>query len=273
MEGVPIYHRDGTELALEARDDSRAEMRRVLRLAKLPSEQRRERIGVAKSTQDDARKIFPALAEHAGLIERQSRKDPYTLTQLGRLAVQSGRETSPGAMVVPERRRGSPKFSPPRRRKRGRRPARRKSRRKATPAELAAGEQLLYERTTRHEALLDRVTDCLAKVKDYEHSSSYDLVADPGEKRELVLFEIKTLEADEASQVRRAVGQLLFYENVVIPQHWPGRKALLAAVFEAAVSDYLADFLQSVRIGAIWCDASGLHAQNAVAKRIVKLLR
>jgi hypothetical protein len=273
LEGWPIDNRDGMELALEARDDGKAEMRRMLRLAKLPSEERRKKLGISEAQQNNARKIFPALAVHAGLIERQSRRHPYTLTQLGKLAVGSGREVRPGAARA-VRRRGAGGFSStPRRRRKGRRPSPPKSPRTATPEEQAAREQLLYERTDRHEDLLDRVIDCLpAKFKDYEDRSSYDLVADRGRKHELLLFEIKTLEADEASQARRAVGQLLFYDRVVIPQAWPGRKTLPAAVFETAIPDYLTEFLQAVRIGAMWCDENGLHAQNALGRRIAKIV-
>jgi hypothetical protein len=271
VESWPIDNRDGMELALEAKDDGNAEMRRMLRLAKLSSEERRKKLGISKHQQANARKIFPTLAIHAGLIERQSKRHPYTLTQLGKIAIESGHEAGPSPSPVVAKR-GAQRFSaPPQRRRRGRRPPRPASPRTLTPEELAAREQLLYERTDRHEALVDRVIGCLSsKFKDYDDRSSYDLVADRGGRHELLLFEMKTLEADEVSQARRAVGQLLFYDRVVIPRKWPGRKAALAAVFEAAISDYLAEFLQTVRIGAMWCDEGGLHAQNAVAKRILK---
>jgi hypothetical protein len=83
---------------------------------------------------------------------------------------------------------------------------------------------------------------------------------------------MKTLESDEVSQTRRAVGQLLFYEKVVVPQKWPARKVLSAAVFEAPISEDLCGFLQAVGIGSIWCDEEGLHALNRAGRRIVKVL-
>ena len=66
--------RDGTEVALEAKDDSPAEHRRMLRLVDLTSAERVEAkvSRTTKTSQDNARKILPALAESSGLIERQS---------------------------------------------------------------------------------------------------------------------------------------------------------------------------------------------------------
>ena len=275
IERWAFNHRDGMELALEARNDGEAELRRMLRLLKLPRESRREKLGISKTQQENAWKIFPTLAEHAGLVEQQSYRHPYTLTELGREAIEANVEIRP-----PETRRSrrSPaprsRFKPaPRRRRRGRRPPARSPRRTLSAAEQAAAEQLLYERTERHEDLVDRVTDHFpAAFKPDEDRFSFDLLVDPGAGEDLVLMEMKTLESDEVSQTRRAVGQLLFYEKVVVPQHWPDRRIRSAAVFEAAISEDLCDFLQAVGIGSLWCDGEGLHPLNRAGRRIAKAL-
>jgi hypothetical protein len=274
VERWPIYHRDGMELALEAKDDGQVELDRVLRLLQLSSDDRLEKLGVSKSRRNNARKIFPALAEHAGLIEQQSTRHPWTLTQLGKQAVEAGGELGPSTGRQ-RSSRGPLRFrSAPRRRRAGRRSSTRSRRRALSPAEQAAAEQLLYERTERHEDLVDRVMDHLPSAckAAEEDRFSFDLLVDPGPKKELVLLEMKTLESDEVSQARRAVGQLLFYEKVVVPQNWPDRKVLSAAVFEAAIAEELSDFLQAVSIGSLWCDEVGLHPLNRSGRRIAKAL-
>jgi hypothetical protein len=272
IERWAFNHRDGMELALEARNDGEAELRRMLRLLKVPRESRREKLGISKTQQENAWKIFPTLAEHAGLAEQQSPRHPYTLTELGKKAIEAGVELRPP--MGPRSSAPRSRFKPaPRRRRRGRRPPARSPRRALSAAEQAAAEQLLYERTERHEDLVDRVTDHFpAAFKPDEDRFSFDLLVDPGKGKELLLLEMKTLESDEVSQTRRAVGQLLFYEKVVVPQKWPARKVLSAAVFEAPISEDLCGFLQAVGIGSIWCDEEGLHALNRAGRRIVKVL-
>ena len=86
-----------------------------------------------------------------------------------------------------------------------------------TPEEQAAAEQLLYERTDRHEDLVDCVLDKLPDAfTKWEDPPSYDLLADRGGRTDLLLIEAKTLPGRQATQVRRAIGQLLFYEGTVI---------------------------------------------------------
>jgi hypothetical protein len=274
-----IYYRDGMELALEAKDDSHSEFRRMLRMIDLSADDRRTALGISKTQQDNARKIFPALAEFSGLIERQSRQHPYTLTELGKLAVGASLEVSgppPPLRRIRRRRRPFKRAAGAlargtaarrRRRARGRR-------REMTSEEQAAAEQLLHERTDRHEDLVDCVISTLPSSYPWgEDPRSFDLLADPGSTRNLLLFEMKTLdEVDEATQTRRAIGQLLFYEGTVVADGWPGRRVDRVVVFEAAVSDYLRDLLQRLGIAAVWCDAEGLHALNSGGRRLVRQL-
>jgi hypothetical protein len=278
VEAREIHHRDGMELALEARDDSAHELKRLLSLIDQPSEERRATLGVSKTTQDNARKIFPRLAEHAGLIERGSRSDPWLLTELGRNALASAIGGA-AAPPPPQKRSAAGRRAAFRSAKRslGRGPVKRSPappkpprapRSQPTPEEQAAADQLLYERTTRHEALVDCVLSRLpSKSASWEDGRSYDLVVDLG-PGPLLLFEMKTLELDEATQVRRAIGQLIFYEGVVLAREWPARKVQKIAAFESPLPDYLADLLEANAIAAIWCDAAGLHPLNSRGKRV-----
>jgi hypothetical protein len=102
----------------------------------------------------------------------------------------------------------------------------------------------------------------------WEDRLSYDLVVDLGPDP-LLLFEMKTLELDEATQTRRAIGQLIFYEGVVLSEEWPDRKVERVAVFESPLPDYLADLLQNNAVAAIWCDTDGIHALNALGTAVI----
>jgi hypothetical protein len=276
VEQWPFVHRDGMELALEARNDSRTELRRLLQLVKIPSEARLEKLGIKKSQQNNARKIFPALAEHADLIERRSSRHPYTLTGFGKQAVgASGELRQLPRRDVSSNSRSVPLRSVPRQRRKGQRSSRPAPHKILTPAEQIAAEQLLYERTSRHEDLVDLVMTHLpaGRKAPVDDRFSFDLLVDPGGDRDLLLLEMKTLEADAVSQTRRAVGQLLFYEKVMVPQTWPSRRARPAAVFESAIPEHLSAFLQAVGIGSIWCDEHSLHPLNKAGRRIVKALQ
>jgi hypothetical protein len=271
-----IYERDGMELALEAHDDSESELRRLRALLELPSEERRAKLGISKAQQDNARKVFPRLAQYAKLIERNSKTDPWSLTELGRNAI----VTAAGGTAVPP-----PQKRHPRRRRvrfRGakrslgkgpasRRPPRQRHapRSRPTAEEQAAADQLLYERTDRHEALVDCLLGKMPSESEaWEDRLSYDLVVDLGPDP-LLLFEMKTLELDEATQTRRAIGQLIFYEGVVLSEEWPDRKVERVAVFESPLPDYLADLLQNNAVAAIWCDTDGIHALNALGTAVI----
>lgn len=275
-----IYGRDGMELALEARNDSNRELNRILPLLDLDAESRRGALEISKAQQENARKVFPRLAEYAGLIEQASRRDPWVLTELGRnaLATTVGVAPSlpPQKRIPPRRRTGfrSAKRALGKGPITNRRPKpRTASRARPTIEEQAAADQRLFERTGRHEALVDCL---LAKLpakshQAYEDSRSYDALVDLGSDP-LLLFEMKTLELDEATQTRLAIGQLIFYEGVVVADEYPGRTVERVAVFEAPLPDYLVALLTKTKISAIWCDGDGLHALNRRADRVTRLL-
>lgn len=268
----PFDGRDGLELALEAKDDSEREFRRLVRLSKLTKPERLRELGVSDTKADDAKKILPALAEQAGLIERQTPKHPYTLTDAGKTAIGAALEA--GEVLRPERTRAAS-----RRTYRGaqrkvtrhtagrRRALSPRSRRALTDEEQAAADRLLYERTDRHQELVRNLASAMPSRLDfYEDQSSYDFVAESGDDGALLLFEVKTLEGDEVTQVRLAVGQLLYYRDVVIPTQWPTRDVRPVAAFEGAIDPVLARFLDGLRIGAIAIRSDKLEPLNKLGR-------
>src|SRR5919197_36850 len=67
-----IVERQGAELALEARDDTHAEYRRISALVGLPEAERITQLGTTEYQFANARKILPAFAEQGTLKHRTS---------------------------------------------------------------------------------------------------------------------------------------------------------------------------------------------------------
>ena len=265
-----IVERQGTELALEARDDSEQEYRRISALVHLPEQGRREGIQATEYQVANARKILPSFAEQANLIHRSSQAAPYTLTEAGRAALGEGFDAR-AVEVRPELR--------------SRRPARRRGMPRRTRAgtvtppaggdpegwaSLSAEEQiaatrLRFERTVRHQDLLAQLVELLEAegVKLYEDSSAFDLLYVPADSDQaLTIFEIKTLEADELTQTRLAVGQLLTYEHLNVRPRWPGRDVQRMVIYDREVDGELIAFLDAVGIGAFAVSEGELVALN-----------
>jgi len=124
-------------------------------------------------------------------------------------------------------------------------------RRALSPAEQAMAAQLLYERTERHQALVRAVANRSHQGEFYEDAASYDLLIDLGDDADLILIEVKTVVGDAPSQIRAAVGQLLYYDYFFVKPSFPGRQVQELIVVDEEVPNELADFLQENAIGIV----------------------
>lgn len=258
VDEVDLYTREGMELALEAKDDSTDEFRRISQLAEMRDAEREaelKSLGWTDSQLANARKILPPFAVQAGLMTNDT-SGRFILTDAGRRVVARSGVRSPA--VRPARRRST------RGRRRGtsirtRRPgdvgkSRRlteAARRALTPEEQAAAAELLYQRTERHQDLVRAIAVRCGRGEFYEDAAAYDLVIDLEPSEPLVLIEVKTISGDAAAQLRAAVGQLLFYKHFVVSESFPGRIVRKAVVVDEPVADDLAGFLQTLGIGLI----------------------
>ena len=79
--------------------------------------------------------------------------------------------------------------------------------------EQIAATRLRFERTVRHQRLVAQLLQLLQRYESecFEDSASFDLLWVPSARAPITLFEVKTLESDELTQTRLAVGQLLSY--------------------------------------------------------------
>jgi hypothetical protein len=270
-----IVERQGAELALEARDDSDDEYQRVSALVSLPETERIAAIGSSEAAVRDARKILPAFAEQANLIHRASRSAPYTLTEAGiaalgegfesrRIDLRDGREARTG-----RRARGAPRTA---RSDQIRRvaPADPEAWRSLSHEEQIAATRLRFERTVRHQNLVARLLEIFQTHEGecFEDTASFDFTYVPSAGAPIVVFEVKTLEADELTQTRLAVGQLLSYEFLNVRPRWPDRDIALAVVYEREVDPELVEFLDAIHIAAMVLDDGGLRPLNDTAREL-----
>lgn len=262
---APSLHRDGLELALEARNDSTAELSRVQSLYRLPATIRHGELRATKVQINNAVKIFPTLAKTAGLVVEN---------QAGRLIL-----SPDGAAVIGQ----APAEA--RRRVRAPRVARAIRTRRAvdastvaprvgvphpaiplTPEQQARADQLLRERTDRHQDLVRATARMIsAPGQMYEDPYSFDLLFVAEDRSlPLALFEMKSIEGDAPVQVRLAVGQLSYYHYFEVSPEWPERAVVEIAVFDDGIGRDLAGYLASEGIAAVRINESTVAVLNDV---------
>jgi hypothetical protein len=269
-----IVERQGAELALEARDDSDEEYQRISALIRLPERERTERMGSTAYQVANARKIIPSFAEQANLIRRADRGSPYVLTETGSAALGEGYTSRP-VELRPETRttRTRRVRGVPRRVRRGdiARPSGGTGEgwSSLSHEEQIAATRLRFERTERHQDLVASLLELLEEdgVQLFEDGSSFDLLRVPGEPAAVRIYEVKTLETDDLTQTRLAIGQLLSYEHLNVRPRYPDRGVELAAVYERAVDEELLALLDAIGIAAYALSDGVLEALNDTARR------
>lgn len=259
-------------LALEARDDSQAELDRIVGLVDLPEPEIIRRIGITKSNWDNAKKILPKFAEQLGDVVRDG--DSF------RIADAPGTAGAGAAAQA---------VAPPRRPARPAAPRAPRTARAVTPntigragtvetfdevgirpvADPAATAAARLERLRRHNLLVQR----LAARLDGAHAELYE---DPFDVLAIiqavgVLAEIKTLDGtveDERERVRAALAQLLYYSAFLTNPAGNATEIRLIACFERQITDAHARWLNAQRIGVIWENA-GRFAGDELARRLL----
>lgn len=289
-------HRAGLELILEAKDDSEAELERVLLLYDMirddsPAD-RAAVLGVSETVRANSVKVLPTLAKYAGLVT-EDLSSTWHITEDGLAALgESNVPDDETVAVYP------PQVSPPApapksettNAKRRRRLTRGKEKNPAdigthavnktvpkglTPDQQAEAQQRLQERTVNHQALVNYFASLIDGGAFYEDNTSYDFVwlNDYVDHDNLHLFEMKTIDADADAQITRAVGQLLYYGHFNVVAKFKEYPLTRTVVVDADVHPDLADFLDTLGIGAIKAQqGKGLIALNEVGATTLAML-
>jgi hypothetical protein len=255
-------------LALEARNDTDAELDRIASLSDMGEAEIRRQIGVTKTNWDNAKKILPSFAEQLADVRKINQQ--LYLNDVPGSAVTG---TEVGAPQTAGVQRGA------------RRP---RSSRKVTartigkagtgtsfdevevpipeetdPTIMAQAIQTRTERLRRHNLIVQR----LARILEQEDAELYEDPFDCLACFESIglLIEVKTLdgsESDERKQVRDALAKLLYYESFVTQPLVNERSVIKIACFEAKPSDAHIEWLADSDICAIWAHEDMLDANE-----------
>jgi hypothetical protein len=137
--------------------------------------------------------------------------------------------------------------------------------RAAKPIDTEAWRQALERRKQSHKFVLDRIAEA-AREADlcFAETSHIDLVVNGH-----LIIEVKSLLADDVTQVRAAIGQLYYYK-FVYRQRYPNA-ALMAAFSRKPRSHQsdtdLLDFLRECGIVPCWWGGSGFESCDPAAPR------
>ncbi len=269
VDTVAFTSTDGMELALEAATDTEIEFERVVKLAKLDSDERRKRLldlGATEHKIANARKILPKYAENTNLIVRTS-NGTFVLTNDGANAI--------GGFAAPTNRVVTTRTKRPRRRLkkninftdnpstlgRSRSPSD-EPQRATSPEDQEAAKDLTEERTERHQQLVRATARACRPGKFSEDQFSYDLLVDLGTPGPIDLIEAKSIDNDAHKQIRNAVGQLLYYEHFIVRPTFPTRQIVKTVTVDKDVDNELAGFLEALDIGLVFVDGVSLHLRN-----------
>lgn len=252
----------GLAFAFAAGDESDASITRARELARTwgteSIESLASAIGTTVAELRNNSKVLPGMLAQLGLIEREAGEARITEEGRARLKADGDAEseTVPSAAApMPIRKVTIGTIVERRKRLEGSEPAEEPS---LTAAEREAlRQQRLEQRVINHQRLLLGFEKYLsARGFDVRCTSLYDALALNGTLG--IEVEAKTVEADEASQIRAAVGQLLYYsyfERPLLRTAWPEwdpEDILSVVVLDRSPSAEHVAFLEGLGFGVAW---------------------
>jgi hypothetical protein len=272
----PNISRALTALALEAKNDSDAELKRIVKLAEIGDEEKiLKKIGETKSNWDNAKKVLPSFAEQLGDVVRKGKYGGFKLAKGPGLASAPPPAPLPSAPAPTARRPSRPrKVTPDSIAISGtvesfdEAPS---DEPKATPtaAELAAIRVKIAERLKRHNLMVQDLALLLALDDAELFENPFDCLA--RFSAEGLLIEAKTLdgtEADEVIRVRDAYSQLLYYEAFATDDYAKGLPLIKIAAFEGPITADHHKWLRKGDIHPIWKSARGWKASPETVARL-----
>lgn len=265
--GIP---RAKCALALEARNDSKEELDRIVALAALTEDEIREEVGVSASNWNNAKKVLPKFAEQLGDVIKTSQG--YQLADAPGLASQTT-EPANGEGGTTSSRAGAPK---PSRAVTPETIARTKSDEEFDEAdEPSAGDPaaqqravlLRRDRLRRHNLIVRSLAERFAGCGYRLYEDPFDILA--MSEGVVFLVEVKSLEdsqEDERARVREALAQLLYYEAFVAGPLADGAVLIKVACFERRISTDHQAWLNSSGIAVLWRSGSDCFEGDTLAR-------
>ncbi len=270
-----LDHRPGTSrslcaLALEAKNDSEEEFHRILNLRDLEDEDLiRASIGITKSNWDNAKKIFPSIAEQLGQVARNG--NSLYLIDMDEPEDEFNSESP----LTSHRITSFPRKTSPDSIAQWREPDMSDELDVTAWKSPAIAVQLRADRTMRHNQIVRRLAQHIVGV-DSIWEDPIDLLVAVCEL--LLLFEVKTLDGtpgDEIRQVRSAVAQLQYYEYFSLPEELVCGTIRVEkiAAFEARPSNDHLSWLRDLGITPVWIDNGEVTTLSECALTISPYIR
>lgn len=259
-------------LALEAVNDSEAELRRIVGLSDLEESRIREKINVTKSNWDNAKKILPRFAEQLGDVQKVGEK--LFLSDVPGVVKESPEEPDTEKHAKgPRRPKSSTAVTAGSIAKSGTvedwDEVPDLSETEIDPQALRARKAKIKSRLSRHNVIVRKMAKMLEIEGAQLFENPFDCLAclpDEG-----LLVEVKSLdgsEGDEVERVRDALSQLLYYESFVTRPLVRKRAVRKVACFEYRISEAHSDWLQASDIQVIWNTEEGFDGTEPAKKEL-----
>lgn len=272
----PGISRAKCALALEARDNSGEELDRIVSLSDLEEDEIYEKLGITKSTWDNAKKIFPSFAEQLGDVRKE--KGCFFLSE------------TPGQEVKVEltKKTISTKITS----KKPRSPKRVSANTIASTENLESWDEFkkeppfeelhkaalgkekkIKDRWTRHNLIVQALALLMEKAGYDIYEFPFDCLACL--RKMGFLFEVKSLDGtnpDEKVRVREALGQLLYYEAFAMAPVDDMEEVIKIACFEGRISDQHISWLENNGVLVIWKTEEGFDGAENTKRKLAGLL-
>ncbi|HEV2348916.1 MAG TPA: hypothetical protein VG028_03615 [Terriglobia bacterium] len=124
----------------------------------------------------------------------------------------------------------------------------------------------LATRVSAHQKCLNRFAHLFPQQRKYK--SDFDLLV--VNKAKVLLVEVKTIRNDSLGQLRLALGQVLYYEQLSVRIHYPRFEVSRLVVTDAKPPYYLVSFLEKYHIGLVWLPFRGKVGTSLLGKRVLK---
>lgn len=259
-------------LALEAKNDTADEINRIVKQADLSEDQIIDKIGITKSTWDNAKKILPRFAEQLGDVQKVSGR--FYLCDIPGKKKKSPVEPKTGKPAsLPRAPRGASAVTADTIAKAGTAEEWDESlvvtETEINPDALKIQKAKTKKRLKRHNIIVQK----LAKELEAEGAELFEYPFDclACFSDEGLLIEVKSLDGtikDERDRVRGAFAQVLYYESFVTHPLIKKRGIIKIACFERKISDAHIDWLQASDICVIWSSEDGFDGTTEAKKEL-----
>lgn len=262
-------------LALEARNDSTAELNRIVALADQSERQIRTQTHVSKSNWDNAKKVLPKFAEQLGDVVRTGQSYVLATAPGGAIAQADEAPISSHSRrpAVPRAPRASRQVTPDSIGRAGtvEQFDEMQITQDVNPKTTREAVQLRLNRLRRHNEIVRALARRLSTAGATLYEDPFDVLALI--RHSFLLIEVKSLDgtsADERDRVQEALAQLLYYEAFVAAPIAGENLIKKIACFEGSITIAHQQWLNAAGIGTLWGVGGDKFAADELGRRFLR---